>query len=96
MIPVSLGLSGSSENTLVANRGNVITLNLVSPACNPTGTLGTTGTAAKVEALAKANAAVRKSGFTFLSEPLTPGRVRGFFPPGGTNVVPPMQPSPQK
>ncbi|MDA8207344.1 MAG: hypothetical protein M0Z36_14875 [Thermaerobacter sp.] len=63
--PVSLGVNGSTEQTLVENRANVITLALVTPACNPGGTLGTVNPD-KVVQLAKENQEVRAVGMTYM------------------------------
>jgi len=65
VIPVSAGISASTEQTLVENRGNVITLNLVTPACNPGGTLGTLNPG-KVAQLAAENPKVREEGQTMM------------------------------
>jgi hypothetical protein len=40
--PVTAGLQGSIGSTETASRGNTVTLVFTTPACNPTGTLGTT------------------------------------------------------
>ena len=63
VIPVSIGVNASTQQTLVENRANVITLVLVTPACNPAGTLGTVNPG-KVLQLATENRKIRKEGLT--------------------------------
>ena len=40
--PITAGLQGTIGSTETASRGNTVTLLFTTPACNPTGTLGTT------------------------------------------------------
>lgn len=40
-VPIGIGVTASSQDVLKAERGNHITVNLNSPACNPADTLGT-------------------------------------------------------
>ena len=63
VIPVTIGVNLSTQQTLVEGRSNTITLFLTTPACNPAGTLGTTNPG-KVVALARANKEVRDRGLT--------------------------------
>lgn len=58
VIPVTLAVNLSTQQTLTDVRGNVITLVLTTPGCNPAGTLGTVSPG-KVIQLANANKGVR-------------------------------------
>ena len=79
VIPVTIGVNLSTQQTLVEGRSNTITLLLTTPACNPGGTLGTTNPG-KVVALAKANSEVRERGYTQYSSPvfLDPSTLRAI------------------
>lgn len=58
VVPVSGGVTLSNTNSTSANRGNQVTVAFVSPACNPSGTLGTSSPSS-VTLLERENEAAR-------------------------------------
>jgi hypothetical protein len=100
--PVNASLTGSAGETLAASRSNQIQLLFTSPACNPTGTLGTTKPTAvlalerQIEAVRSPNRRGGSSSELFLPERIGTSEIarqgRNIVPLPNTPVGPQLNP----